>query len=52
MSANKAQEIIKRAMADRGVYDAMAARERNFASSSFFNTRFILLRTPRIPAGR
>jgi SAM-dependent methyltransferase len=27
MSANKAQEIIKRAMADRGVYDAMAARE-------------------------
>jgi SAM-dependent methyltransferase len=27
MSANKAQEIIKRAMADRSVYDAMAARE-------------------------
>jgi SAM-dependent methyltransferase len=27
MSANKAQEIIKRAMSDRGVYDAMAARE-------------------------
>ena len=27
MSANKAQEIIKRAMTDRGVYDAMAARE-------------------------
>jgi SAM-dependent methyltransferase len=28
MSANKAQEIIKRAMADRSVYDAMAAREK------------------------
>ena len=27
MSANKAQEIIKRAMANRSVYDAMAARE-------------------------
>jgi SAM-dependent methyltransferase len=27
MSANKAQEIIKQAMADRSVYDAMAARE-------------------------
>ena len=27
MSANKAQEIIKRAMSDRSVYDAMAARE-------------------------
>jgi SAM-dependent methyltransferase len=27
MSANKAQEIIKRAMADRNVYNAMAARE-------------------------
>jgi SAM-dependent methyltransferase len=27
MSANEAQEIIKRAMADRSVYDAMAARE-------------------------
>jgi SAM-dependent methyltransferase len=27
MSANKAQEIVKRAMADRSVYDAMAARE-------------------------
>jgi SAM-dependent methyltransferase len=27
MSANKAQEIIERAMADRSVYDAMAARE-------------------------
>jgi SAM-dependent methyltransferase len=27
MSANKAQEIIKRAMADRSVYNAMAARE-------------------------
>jgi SAM-dependent methyltransferase len=27
MSANKAREIIKRAMADRSVYDAMAARE-------------------------
>ena len=27
MSADKAQEIIKRAMADRNVYDAMAARE-------------------------
>jgi SAM-dependent methyltransferase len=27
MSANKAQEIIQRAMSDRGVYDAMAARE-------------------------
>ena len=27
MSADKAEEIIKRAMADRGVYDAMAARE-------------------------
>jgi SAM-dependent methyltransferase len=27
MSAEKAQEIIKRAMADRSVYDAMAARE-------------------------
>ena len=27
MSADKAQEIIKRAMSDRGVYDAMAARE-------------------------
>jgi SAM-dependent methyltransferase len=27
MKANKAQEIIKRAMADRSVYDAMAARE-------------------------
>src|SRR6266496_4564309 len=27
MSTNKAQEIIKRAMADRSVYDAMAARE-------------------------
>jgi SAM-dependent methyltransferase len=27
MSADKAQEIIKRAMADRSVYDAMAARE-------------------------
>ena len=28
MSADKAQEIIKRAMADRDVYDAMAAREK------------------------
>jgi SAM-dependent methyltransferase len=28
MSANKAQEIIQRAMADRNVYDAMAVRER------------------------
>ncbi len=27
MSANKAQEIIRRAMSDRSVYDAMAARE-------------------------
>jgi hypothetical protein len=27
MSANKAQEIIKRAMSDRSGYDAMAARE-------------------------
>jgi hypothetical protein len=27
MNGNKAQEIIKRAMADRSVYDAMAARE-------------------------
>src|SRR6266566_221025 len=27
MSVDKAQEIIKRAMADRSVYDAMAARE-------------------------
>ena len=28
MSANKAEEIIRQAMADRSVYDAMAAREK------------------------
>ena len=30
MSADKAREIIKQAMADRSVYDAMAARENEF----------------------